>query len=61
MENQISVASQFKAARLVGLLYLIAMATGLFAEFYVRFPTLPNKDFPLGQVIGLEITRTLKK
>ena len=33
------VRLQFKAARLAGLLYLIAMATGLFAEFYVHFPT----------------------
>src|SRR6476469_6926180 len=39
MENQASTASQAKAARLAGLLYLIAMATGLFAEFYVRFPS----------------------
>ena len=34
-----AIASQYKAARLAGLLYLIAMATGLFAEFYVRFPS----------------------
>ena len=39
MENQTSLASQSKAARLAGLLYLIAMATGLFAEFYVHFPS----------------------
>ena len=39
MENQTTIASQQKAARLAGLLYLIAMATGLFAEFYVRFPS----------------------
>jgi hypothetical protein len=39
MEHQISIASQLKAARLAGLLYLIAMATGLFAEFYVHFPS----------------------
>ena len=39
MENQTGIASQFKAARLAGLLYLIAMATGLFAEFYVHFPS----------------------
>ena len=39
MENQSTIASQHKAARLAGLLYLIAMATGLFAEFYVRFPS----------------------
>ena len=39
MENQTSVASQLKAAKLAGLLYLIAMATGLFAEFYVHFPS----------------------
>lgn len=39
MENQTSIATQTKAARLAGLLYLIAMATGLFAEFYIHFPT----------------------
>src|SRR3954471_7028808 len=39
MENQTTIALQCKAARLAGLLYLIAMATGLFAEFYVRFPS----------------------
>jgi Domain of unknown function (DUF4386) len=40
MENQTTIiASQHKAARIAGLLYLIAMATGLFAEFYVRFPS----------------------
>src|SRR3954469_12186774 len=39
MENQNTLASQYKAARLAGLLYLIAMVTGLFAEFYVRFPS----------------------
>ena len=39
MENQTSIASQSKAARLAVLLYLIAMATGIFAEFYVRFPS----------------------
>lgn len=39
MENQINIPSQSKAARLAGLLYLIAMATGLFAEFYVHFPS----------------------
>jgi hypothetical protein len=39
VENQTSIASQSKAARLAGLLYLIAMATGLFAEFYVHFPS----------------------
>jgi hypothetical protein len=39
MEKQTSIASQSKAARLAGILYLIAMATGLFAEFYVRFPS----------------------
>src|ERR1700680_5022893 len=39
MEKQTSIASQSKAARLAGLLFLIAMATGLFAEFYVRFPS----------------------
>jgi hypothetical protein len=39
MENQTDNTSQYKAARLAGLLYLIAMATGLFAEFYVHFPS----------------------
>ena len=39
MKNQISITSQYKAARLAGLLYLIAMVTGLFAEFYVHFPS----------------------
>ncbi len=39
MENQTSIPSQFKAARIAGLLYLVAMATGLFAEFYVHFPS----------------------
>jgi len=39
MENQTSIVLQSKAARLAGLLYLIAMATGLFAEFYVHFPS----------------------
>jgi hypothetical protein len=39
MENQTSIPSQSKAARLAGLLYLVAMATGLFAEFYVHFPS----------------------
>ena len=39
MKNKISITSQSKAARLAGLLYLIAMATGLFAEFYVHFPS----------------------
>lgn len=34
-----SAPLQSKAARLAGLLFLIAMATGLFAEFYVRFPS----------------------
>ena len=34
-----TLATQRKAARLAGLLYLVAMATGLFAEFYVHFPT----------------------
>ena len=38
MENYTSIPQQLKAARLAGLLFLIAMATGLFAEFYVRFP-----------------------
>ncbi len=31
--------TQLRAARLAGLLFLIAMATGLFAEFYVHFPS----------------------
>ena len=39
MENQTNIALQSKAARLAGLLYLVAMVTGLFAEFYVHFPT----------------------
>lgn len=39
MENQAAIASQYKAARLAGLLFLFAMATGLFAEFYLRFPS----------------------
>lgn len=39
MENQSPIISQYKAARLAGLLFLVAMATGLFAEFYVRFPS----------------------
>src|SRR5437016_152815 len=39
MENQIGTISPSKAARIAGLLYLVAMATGLFAEFYVHFPT----------------------
>lgn len=39
MENQTYAISPLKAARLAGLLYLVAMATGLFAEFYVHFPT----------------------
>lgn len=39
MENHTSTSSQSNAARLAGLLYLIAMATGLFAEFYVHFPS----------------------
>lgn len=30
---------QHKTAKLAGLLFLIAMATGLFAEFYVHFPS----------------------
>ena len=29
MENQTTITAQYKAARLAGLLYLIAMATGL--------------------------------
>ena len=39
MDHQTTIASQSRAARLAGLLYLVAMATGLFAEFYVRFPS----------------------
>jgi len=39
MGNQTSILSQNKAARLAGLLFLVAMVTGLFAEFYVRFPS----------------------
>ena len=39
MDPQNSKVSQSKAARLAGLLYLVAMATGLFAEFYVHFPS----------------------
>jgi hypothetical protein len=39
MENKATITSQYKAARLAGLLYLVAMATGLFAEFYVHFPS----------------------
>jgi hypothetical protein len=35
----IPLTSQTRAAKLAGLLYLVAMATGLFAEFYVRFPS----------------------
>lgn len=38
MENIALTVSPAKAARIAGLLFLIAMATGLFAEFYVRFP-----------------------
>lgn len=39
MEDQTGIALQLKAARLAGLLYLVAMTTGLFAEFYVHFPS----------------------
>ena len=39
MENRTSIALQSKAARIAGLLLLIAMATGLFAEFFVHFPS----------------------
>lgn len=39
MKNQIRITSQYKAGRLAGLLFLAAMATGLFAEFYVHFPS----------------------
>lgn len=37
MEQKIT--SLKNTGRLAGLLYLVAMATGLFAEFYVRFPS----------------------
>lgn len=39
MESQTNVTSLNNTARLAGLLYLVAMATGLFAEFYVHFPS----------------------
>src|SRR5690348_9252569 len=39
MENYIDTKSQLQAARLAGALFLIAMATGLFAEFYIHFPS----------------------
>lgn len=39
MRDNLSAPLQLKSARLAGLLFLIAMATGLFAEFYVRFPS----------------------
>jgi hypothetical protein len=39
MRDDLNVPLQLKAARLAGLLFLIAMATGLFAEFYLRFPS----------------------
>ena len=39
MENQNVIALQRKAGKLAGLLFLVAMATGLFAEIYVRFPS----------------------
>ncbi len=39
MENQSNIASQAKASKIAGLLFLVAMATGLFAEFYVHFPS----------------------
>src|SRR5678816_4429177 len=39
MDNRTSIALQSKAARIAGLLFLIAMATGLFAEFFVHFPS----------------------
>lgn len=39
MQNQPGIPTQLKAARLAGLLFLVAMATGLFAEFYVHFPS----------------------
>lgn len=39
MENQAIILKPAKAARLAGLLFLVAMATGLFAEFYVHFPS----------------------
>jgi hypothetical protein len=39
MRDTPSAPVQSKAARLAGLLFLMAMATGLFAEFYVHFPS----------------------
>ena len=39
MENQTTIVAQAKAARIAGLIYLIAMATGLFAEFNFPFPS----------------------
>jgi hypothetical protein len=39
MENQTNTTLQYRAARLAGLLYLVAMATGLFAELYLHFPS----------------------
>src|SRR5450631_1993754 len=39
MKNQTTITSQNKAARLAGLLYLVAMVTGLFAEFFIHFPS----------------------
>ena len=39
MSNQLSTSFRLSPARLAGLLFLIAMATGLFAEFYVHFPS----------------------
>ncbi len=39
MDNPTNLISPSRAAKLAGLLYLVAMATGLFAEFYVHFPS----------------------
>ena len=39
MEHQNTIELQRKAAKLAGLLFLAAMATGLFAEIYVHFPS----------------------
>ncbi len=39
MDNQTNVKSPSRAAKLAGLSYLVAMVTGLFAEFYVHFPS----------------------
>lgn len=39
VKNQMATEAQHRAARLAGLLFLVAMGTGLFAEFYVHFPS----------------------